>query len=115
MQFPKIGSRRILVSLAALVALIGAGGAASAQPPGSLAGTFSADATGRIAVTLNTGAGLGYITMEGIGATSGKRAGAVAQVLDNAPPVPGIAIAPHAVNSTASGTFYALGTRWPAN
>jgi N-acetylneuraminic acid mutarotase len=82
---------------------------------GALAGAFVADASGRVAVGISTGAGQGYITMEGIGQTSGKRAGTIVQVLDAAPPVPGYAAAPHAVNSTASGTFYAYGYRFLAS
>jgi len=82
---------------------------------GALAGSFAANANGVVAVGINTGAGLGYLTLEGIGATSGKRAGTVAQVLDAAPYVPGYAAAPHAVNETASGSFYAYGWRWAPN
>src|SRR4051812_48800078 len=76
---------------------------------GSLAGTFVADASGRVAVSANTGPGLGYISFEGIGQTSGKRAGGVAQVLNAAPSAPAYAAAPHSLTSTASGTFYAYG------
>jgi hypothetical protein len=82
---------------------------------GALAGSFVSDASGRVAVGISTGVGLGYITFEGIGQTSGKRAGSAVQVLDAAPPVPGFAAAPHAVNSAAAGTFYAYGFRFVAN
>ena len=82
---------------------------------GVVAGTFAANANGVVAVAISTGSGLGYITFEGIGQTSGKRAGTVAQVLDNAPYVPGYAAAPHSVNTTASGAFYAYGFRWTPN
>ncbi|HMA36791.1 MAG TPA: hypothetical protein VKY74_20215, partial [Chloroflexia bacterium] len=83
---------------------------------GTLAGTFAANADGRLGVSLSPGPGLGYLTMEGIGATSGKRAGGVAYVLDAAPPVPGVAAGPHANNPTGSGTgtFNLRGNRWIA-
>ncbi len=82
---------------------------------GTLAGTFAANANGVVAVGITTGAGLGYITFEGRGQTSLKRAGTVAQVLDNAPYVPGFAHAPHAINTTAGASFYAYGFRWIPN
>src|SRR5205823_3398817 len=76
---------------------------------------FTADANGRVAVGISTGAGQGNLTFECIGQTSGKSAGTVNYVLDAAPPVPGYAAAPHAINSTASGNFGAYGWRFLAN
>src|SRR5438552_1830761 len=61
---------------------------------------FAANADGRAFVRVTTGAGLGYITVEAIGQTSGKRSGSVVQVLDNAPYVPGVTAGPHAVNNS---------------
>jgi hypothetical protein len=75
--------------------------------------TFTADTNGRLAVGISTAAGQGFLTFEGVGQTSGKRAGTVAQVLDSAPLVPGFASAPHALNtSAAAGTFLAYGFRF---
>ena len=53
---------------------------------GVLATTFIADANGRLGVFLNSGAGQGFITVDGIGQTSGKRAGGVLEVLNTHPP-----------------------------
>ncbi len=81
---------------------------------GTLAGPFAANASGRLALLLNTAAGQGYITIEGIGQTSGKRAGGVVEVLTPAPTAPGLAVAPHAIAATGAGTINLLGTRYPA-
>jgi hypothetical protein len=70
---------------------------------------------GQAVLFATTTDGEGYITNEAVGQTSGKRAGSVVQVLDNAPAVPGLATGPHAVNSSANGTFIAYGFRWTAN
>jgi hypothetical protein len=82
---------------------------------GSLASTLTASSTGRVGVSINTGAGQGYITFEGIGLTSGKRAGTVVAVHDAAPRVPGFAAAPHAFNTVAGNSFNVMGTRFPAS
>ena len=82
---------------------------------GSLAATFVADANGRVGVFLNSGAGQGFITVDGIGQTSGKRAGGVLEVLNTAPTSPGLAMAPHALGANGSRTFYLMGTRHQAS
>jgi len=82
---------------------------------GTLAATFVADANGRVGVFLNSGAGQGFITIDGIGQTSGKRAGGVAEVLNTAPTSPGFAMAPHALGVNGSRTFYLMGTRHQAS
>ena len=82
---------------------------------GVLATTFVADANGRVGVFLNSGAGQGFITVDGIGQTSGKRAGGVLEVLNTAPTSPGLAMAPHALGVNGSRTFYLMGTRHQAS
>ena len=82
---------------------------------GVLATTFVADANGRLGVFLNSGAGQGFITVDGIGQTSGKRAGGVLDVLNTAPTSPGLAMAPHALGVNGSRTFYLMGTRHQAS
>jgi hypothetical protein len=82
---------------------------------GVLVATFAADANGRLGVFLNTGAGSGYITVEGIGQTSGKRAGGVVEQLSTAPSSPGLTMAPHAVGVNGLRTFYVMGTRHQAS
>jgi hypothetical protein len=81
---------------------------------GSLAGTSAANSFGRLGARISTPAGEGYLTFEGMGLTSGKRAGGVAEVLTSATPVPGVAIGPHAIN-TSGGTIHMLGSRYPAS
>ena len=62
------------------------------------------------------GPGQRYVTFEAIGQSSGKRAGTVIQGLNAAPPVPGLAIAPHAINqTTGTATFDVFGTRFRPN
>src|SRR5438552_6507199 len=73
---------------------------------GALVGTFAANADGVVAVNVGTGAGFGYIAIEEIGLTSGKDTGGVVQVAPTGPYLPGVAGAPHAINTTASGKFY---------
>jgi N-acetylneuraminic acid mutarotase len=82
---------------------------------GALATTGPANVDGVLALGVNTSAGQGYLTIEYVGGTSGKRAGTVLQVLDAAPPVPGFAAAPHAINTSANAHFYAYGFRFLAN
>ena len=82
---------------------------------GVLATTFVADANGRVGVFLNSGAGQGFITVDGIGQTSAKRAGGVLEVLNTAPTSPGLAMAPHALGVNGSRTFYLMGTRHQAS
>jgi hypothetical protein len=83
---------------------------------GSLVATFAASATtGRLLVSLNTGAGFGYITVEEVGVTSGRRAGGVLQVDSTGPYLPGLAVGPHAVNTSASGTIGLFGRGFPAS
>jgi hypothetical protein len=76
----------------------------------------TASASGRVGMYLNVGAGLGWITVEQRGLTSGRQTGGVIEVRDAAPPVPGLAIAPHAIKRDGTGTINVLGTRWhPGN
>ena len=82
---------------------------------GALAATFVADTNGRLGVFLNSNAGQGIITVDGIGQTSGKRAGGVLEVLNTAPTSPGLAMAPHALGVNGSRTFYLMGTRHQAS
>ena len=59
---------------------------------GVLATTFIADANGRVGVFLNSNAGQGFITVDGI-ATDGKRAGGVLNMLNaRRPTSPGLAV-----------------------
>src|SRR5206468_6047146 len=76
---------------------------------------YTASATGRLGQIFNVGAGLGYITVEARGLTSGRQTGGVVEVRDAAPPVPGLAIAPHAINPNGSSNINVLGTRYIAN
>src|SRR6476620_4491893 len=82
---------------------------------GSLLTTFIADANGRLGVRLGNLTGQGFITIDGIGQTSGKRAGGVFEVLNTAPTSPGFAMAPHAIGANGSRTFYLMGTRHQAS
>src|SRR5205085_11847127 len=72
-------------------------------------------ATGRLGQIFNVGSGLGYITIEARGLTSGRQTGGVVEVRDAAPPVPGLAIAPHAISPNGSSNINVLGTRYAAN
>src|SRR5262249_1573355 len=74
---------------------------------------FAANAEGVLAINFGTGAGFGYLTIEEIGVTSGKDTGGVVQVDSTGPYVPGIAGAPHAINTTASAHFYLYGFGYP--
>ena len=82
---------------------------------GSLAGTFTADGSGRIAVLISTNAGFGYITIDNIGLTSMRETGGVVQVAPTGPYLPGVAVAPHAINTAAGGTIYLHGPGYPPN
>src|SRR6266853_4487076 len=73
---------------------------------GVLAGTFAANADGVVAINVGTGAGFGILTIEEKGLTSGKDTGGVVQVAPTGPYLPGVAGAPHAINTTAAGHFY---------
>jgi hypothetical protein len=83
---------------------------------GGAPSNFMASSTGRLGQIFNVGAGLGYITIEARGLTSGRQTGGVVEVRDAAPPVPGLAIAPHAINPNGSSNINVLGTRYaPGN
>src|SRR6266516_5234022 len=82
---------------------------------GSLLGTFAANADGVLSVGITTGTGFGYITIEEKGLTSGKDTGGVVQVAPTGPYLPGVAGAPHAINTTLSGKFYLSGRGYPAS
>src|SRR5207248_7758964 len=70
-----------------------------------------ASSTGRIGSYISISSGQGWITIEHRGLTSGRQTGGVAEVRDSAPPVPGLAIAPHAIKRDGTGTINVLGTR----
>ena len=55
----------------------------------------------------------GFITVDGIGQTSGKRAGGVFEVLNTAPTSPGLAMAPHALGPNGARTFLPHGHSAP--
>ena len=78
-------------------------------------GMFATDTNGRLGFFLNTMALEGVVTVDGIGQTSGKRAGGAFQVRASAPASPGLAMAPHAIGANGSRTFTAMGTRHQAN
>ena len=82
---------------------------------GTLAGSFAANANGVLSLTASTPAGNGYFILEGIGQTSGKRAGGTFEALSTAPTSPGLAIAPHALAVNGTAPFYLNGTRYPAS
>ena len=82
---------------------------------GSLAGTFAADGNGRLGFFLTSASLEGVVTVDGIGQTSGERAGGAFQVRSNAPTSPGLAMAPHAFGANGSRTFSFIGTRHQAS
>src|SRR5689334_2912798 len=75
-------------------------------------GTFPSD-SGGFAPPVNfqapAAAGSGYILLTVTGATSGRSASAAIYVQTNAPQVPGLAVAPHAIHSGDSIHLYAIG------
>jgi len=82
---------------------------------GILVGTSTVDTNGHLGVFLNTGAGSGYITIDGIGQTSGKRAGGATYVSATAPSSPGFTMTPHALAVNGANLFYFMGTRHAAS
>ena len=82
---------------------------------GSLAGTPVADTNGRLIASSTTGTVQGIVTVDGIGQTSGKRAGGVFEILNTAPTSPGLAMAPHALGPDGARLFYIVGTRHQAS
>src|SRR6266567_2080850 len=80
---------------------------------GALVATFAANADGVVAVNVGTGAGFGFLTAEEIGLTSGKDTGGVVQIAPTGPYLPGVAGAPHAINTAAAGHFYLYGFGYP--
>src|SRR5262249_16751088 len=84
---------------------------------GAFAATFTADANGRLAVSITTAAGPdGYLTMEGRGQSSSKRAGGTAYVSAAAALIRGATNAPHGFNETTGINQLNLrGNRWPAS
>jgi hypothetical protein len=79
---------------------------------GSLSSSPSANASGRLLLILNVGAGLGYITEEAVGVTSGKITGAVFEVVAGSLP-PGLAAGPHAIQP--GDQLALMGTRFAAS
>ena len=82
---------------------------------GTLAATFSADSNGHLGIFLNTTSSVGYLTLDCIGQTSGKRAGGAIEISSTAPSSPGLAMTPHALGVNGSRLFYLMGTRHYAN
>ena len=82
-----------------------------------MSGSFgSGTPLGYLAISINTGSGFGYVTVEGRGLTSGKQAGAVVQVAPTGPYLPGLAGAPHAENTSGTSPAILLfGTGFPAS
>src|ERR1051325_1864544 len=75
---------------------------------GTLSNTFvssSQGGLGYLGISVNTGAGFGYITIEEKGLSSGKDTGGVVQVAPTGPYLPGTAAAPHAVNTAGITPF----------
>src|SRR5439155_21926847 len=81
---------------------------------GVLLTTAIAGADGQVAIGIST-SGIGYITLEEIGLTSGKDTGGVVQATTTGPFLPGVTGAPHAINTTASGHFYLYGWQYPVS
>src|SRR5213592_5049969 len=82
---------------------------------GVLTAIFAANVDGVLAVGISTGAGFGYVTIDQKGLTSGKETGGVVQVAPTGPYLPGVTGAPHAINTTASGTFLLSGAGYPVS
>ncbi|MDQ2807397.1 MAG: S-layer homology domain-containing protein [Chloroflexota bacterium] len=71
-----------------------------------------ANADGAAFVGVNTGSSSGYAWIRAQGLTSGKVTGGVIQITPNAPPVPGLAVGPHAVRP--GDRLYMYGVRYTA-
>ena len=71
---------------------------------GATVGTGSsiANSDGRVAFQVNSASTQSYYLVSATGASSGKQAGTAGRVLNAAPPVPGLAIVPHAINPSGS-------------
>ncbi len=83
---------------------------------GTLANTFTAGATYGYVGVGGTGAGFGFITVYLKGLTSLKESGCVVQVSPTGPYAPGIACAPHAVNTAgASPALLLFATGYPVS
>ena len=71
---------------------------------------------GYLGISISTGTGFGYITIDALGLTSGKHAGAVVQVAPTGPYLPGVAGAPHAENTSGTSPAILLfGTGYPVS
>jgi hypothetical protein len=66
--------------------------------------SFSADSNGRLSFGLTSGSSPDTLTILATGRTSGQSAGSVARLVTG-PTVPGLAMAPHAVNPNGSATL----------
>jgi hypothetical protein len=73
---------------------------------------YTASSTGRLGLFVSVGPSEGYVTIETRGLTSGRQTGGVVEIHNAAPPVPGLAIAPHAINPNGSSNINVLGTRY---
>jgi hypothetical protein len=79
-------------------------------------GPFVSDGDGftpPVALNVNAGSQSGYFVLTVTGGTSGKSASAVGYVQTNAPQVPALAVAPHAIRSGDPVHFFSIG--YPAN
>jgi len=69
----------------------------------------TANTLGTCAFLFGPASSEGYVVVTAQGVTSGKQVGGVFQVLNNAPQVPGLAIAPHAVAAGGKVSYLAVG------
>ena len=112
---PDVISRSIASGVSTVASGFTAGETVNYYVNGVLTLTAAADSNGRFATLINSGSSTGYYTVLATGQSSGKSAGGVYQVQDAEVPVPGLAIAPHAVNPTGSTTLLLVGSRWKPN
>jgi hypothetical protein len=76
---------------------------------GTLAGSFNADAQGFVVFTSMNSSTEGYVTVRAQGQSSGRVGVTAFQIYNNAPAVPGLAAAPHAVHPGDPYYLYAVG------
>lgn len=76
---------------------------------------YTADAVSRMQLFLLVGPAQGYFSVNARGLTSGRQTGGAFSTRASVPSVPGVAIAPHAVQNDDTGSIDVTGARWPAN
>src|SRR5438874_6007986 len=108
---PDVVSQSISSELGVLSANWTPGETVAVSINGGVPVNVTASSTGRVGIYINIGAGLGWITIEQRGLTSGRQTGGVAEVRDTAPSGPGLAIGPHTINPNGSSNINVLGTR----